>query len=1154
MRKAVQLCAVVAGILAAGSMAASGQAATPAVAAPNPGVSQAAAAGGHLYGVVKSGTIPLPGVTVIAENTLTGKRYSTTTDINGAWSMRIPQDGRYVVRTDFAAFSGASQETLLNAGSRDHALNFELMLASRAAAQEQQQARQQSGGTGSRSVQQLADGGAESLSLMSELSAGTDTSTGETGSSGAALPSIAGNSDFSDESVAITGQSGQVSPMAGMDMDELRQRMEEMRAQNGGQDGSGRAGLFGGGPGGGGFGGPFMMGGGGFGRGGGGFGGRRNFRGFNPGQPHGAVFWTGSNSGLNAQPFALRGQSQSQPASGTNRFGITFISAPYLPGLTQPSGKDTIFLTLSGQRSSNPLDEYATVPTSAERGGDFSATGLPRIYDPATQQQFVSNGIANVIPATRIAAQARALLQYFPAPNLPGTVQNYHLLTTAQSNSTQAGFRYMRSLGKNATLGGGRRGFGGFGGRGGQNTGLRQSINFNYNWAHSAADNVNIFPALGGKTATNSYSLQAGYTVGYNRFTNIFNVNWNRSDSQARNFFTDTTDIATQIGVLGPGNTALNSSPLNYGLPNVTLSTITGLSQRQPSLSLSQTIAVSEIAVWRKGKHNLRIGGDYRRVHRDFLGGSNATGTFTFTGLFTEDSQQAPNTGSPIADLLLGLPQSTSIDSSAAKSYLRENVLDAYAMDDWRVRSDLTLNYGIRYEYFAPYTEKYGHLAFVDTNPAQGFTQLAEVQAGGLGPFSGHLPDSLVFPYHKAFAPRLGFAWRVPRLKQTVLRAGYGMNFTTGAYSTFANTMAHQPPFANEQSNQEATAQGQPSSACARTPGASCLTLANGFPAPDTLGNYAVNPHYPLPYVQVWNVDLQRTLPWGIVMNLGYNGSRGSNLDTVSAPRATPSSPGTDPLNDIFRYEQAVAFSRFNAGTVRLNKRLSGGIAVGANYQYAHSIDDAGALGSVGGVGVQNWQDVRGEEGNSSIDVRHRVNGNYLIELPFGQDKRWVTSGAAAHVLEGFSVSGDFTFATGTPLSPYYAAGITSVECGTGGTFRPDRIAGVSPTAGGGSIRRWFNTAAYSEPAANPQYPCGVFGNSPRNSVEGPGTVQNNMTLSKTMQLGDTRSMELRATASNAFNTVQYGSVDTNVQSPSFGQVTQTKSMRAFNFIARFRF
>jgi len=1133
-----------------------------------------AEAGGTLHGVVKSGNIPLPGVAVTAQNTLTGKRYSTTTDITGTWSMTIPQNGRYVIRTQFAAFAPDAQEALLNATGHDRTVNFQLILASRAAEQERQQA-QQSGAQGEQNaereaIQQLTGSGAGNLSLTSALSAGTETGNGAAGASGAELPSIAGNSDFGNESVAITGQTGQVNPMAGVDIEQLREQAEAYRQQNGGQA-PGTGGLFGGGPGGfggGGFGGGFGgggFGGGGFGGGRGGGGGRGNFRGFNPGQPHGAVFWDGTNSIFNAEPFALADQQQQQPSNGSNRFGITFMSAPYIPHLTKPSGKDTVFLSVSGTRSSTPEDEYAFVPTPDERQGIF--TGLASIYDPTTLTQFNNN----VIPAARIqGTPGYALLNcpvttpgcqpLIPMPNLTGASAlkyNYHLLTTGQSNSTQAGVRYNRSFGANAgQFRGGRGGFGGFGRRS-QNQGLRQSINFNFNTSRAAADVINFIPVLGGKTASDSYSLQAGYTVGYHRFTSIFNSNWNRSNSHGTNYFTDTTnDIAGSYGIALPSGVAV---PLNYGLPNIQLSEFTGLSQQQPSFAIAQTISASEVLSWIHGKHNLRFGGDYRRVHRDFLAGSNATGSFVFSGLFTEDAAQDENTGSSIADFLLGYPQSTSLNSSLSKSYLRDNVYDAYALDDWRVGASFTLNYGVRYEFFAPYTEKFGHLAEVAANPGDAFATETEVPAGTAG-----YPASLVYPWHKAFSPRVAFAWRVPKIKQTVIRAGYGTNYTVGEYATFANTMAHQPPFTDEQTNQEAIGNAA-SSACARGQGAACFTLASGFsPTGQTLGNYALDPHYGLPYVMAWNLDIQKRLPWGLVLNLGYNGSRGNHLDTVIAPRAIPSSSQTDPsvcngsrcspLN--FTYEEAVSFSKFNAGTVRLNKQLSKGFAVGANYQYSHSIDDAAALGSVGGVGVQDWQDPLGELGNSSLDVRHSVSGTYLYELPFGADKAWVTTGVGSHILEGFSVSGSFKFASGTWLSPSYTSSVASTACGTGGVMRPN-LTGVSPTAGGGSLHEWFNPAAFSAPANTvtpAQTFCNFFGDAPRNSILGPGTVSNNMALSKTMQLGDTRSMEVRATIDNVFNTVQYASVGTTVNSQNFGQVTSVGQMRNFQFMARFRF
>ncbi len=1184
MRRVALQCAIAVGILVSGGacIPAQGQAPstspTPAqssTSAPSADTEPQTAAGGRLHGIVKSGNIPLPGVTVTAQNTLTGKRYSTTTDITGTWSLTIPQNGRYVIRTQFAAFAPGSEEAVLNADAQDRTVNFELILASRAAEQQRQQEQGSGSSAAEQAVRQLGSSGPENLSLTSALSEGTETGNGTAGAGGAELPSIASSTDFSNESVAITGQSGQVSPMAGVNIDQLRDQLETYRQQNGGQM-PGTGGLFGGfggnGFGGGGFGGGF--GGGGF--GGGGFGGRGggrgNFRGFNPGQPHGAIFWNGTNSIFNAQPFALAGQPQSQPSNGSNRFGITFMSAPYIPHLTKPSGKDTVFLTLSGTRQSSPEDEYAIVPTLAERQGDFSAAGLPSIYDPTTLQQFTYNGVSNVIPPSRfLTSPGYALLNcpaanpdcqpLIPAPNITpgdGLRYNYHLLTTAQSNTTLAGIRYMRSFGANATQPGGRGGFGGLGGgrRGGSsNQGLRQSINVNFNESLSASDLANYIPQLGGKSFSHSYSLQAGYTVGYHRVTNIFTANWNRSNSQTTNFFTNTSDnIGSTYGILVPNNV-----PLNYGLPQIQLSELTGISEQEPSFSLAQTISFSEVLSWIHGKHNLRFGGDYRRVHRNFLAGSNATGSFTFSGLFTEDANQDQTTGSPIADLLLGLPQSTSLNSSLAKSYLRDNVFDAYAMDDWRILPSLTLNYGVRWEFFAPYTEKYGRLAEVVSNPAEGFTTLTEAQAGASG-----LPSGLVFPFHKAFAPRVALAWRVPKIKQMVVRAGYGMSYTVGEYATFATAMAHQPPFTNEQTNQEAAGNGA-SSQCARTMPITCFTLSNGFPAAQTLGSYALDSHYGLPYVQVWNLDIQKTLPWGIVMNLGYNGTRGNHLDTVLAPRALPNSPATDPsvvcvgalpcypLN--FTYEEAASFSKFNAGTMRVNKRLSKGFAVGANYQYGHSIDDAGAEGSVLGSGaasVQNWQNVLGELGNSSVDVRHTVSGTYLYELPFGYDKAWVTTGVGSHILEGFSISGSFDFASGTWLSPSYQASVSSTVCGTGGVMRPN-LTGISPTAGGGSLHEWFNPAAYVAPTNTPGF-CNYFGNAPRNSIEGPGTISNNMSLSKTAQLGDTRSLEIRATINNVFNTVQYSGVGTTVNSQNFGQVTSVGTMRQFQFMARFRF
>ena len=1100
--------------------------ATPAAAAPQ--------AGGVIHGSVKSGTIPLPGVSITATNTLTGRKYTTATDARGDYSMTIPSNGRYVLRTELAAFASTTQEALLNATSHDQKVDFTLTLASRAAQEEQQQ---------TAATRQYTGRGTTNLSLA-DAATGLIEAAGGSSSSSAALPSLASNPDVSTESVAVAGQNGSTNPFAGINFGDGQLSAEPDGAGVGGPGGGGPGG---GGPGGGGGGGGFGGrggggGGGGFGGGSRGFGGRGNFRNFNPNKPHGAFFWTGGNSALNALPFALRGQPVSQPRYASNRFGLTFIGAPYIPHLITHDTKDFIFFTLSGQRSSSPFDQYGTVPLDAERAGNFQGLttpgGIPiTIYDPGCYPGDPNAGKPfpnNTIPSQCISPQATALLKYVPEQNLPGTTQNYHLLSSAQTNTTTIGARLIHNFGSggnNAALGNFIRQ------RLGQasSPGLHQSINFNFNYSHSALDNLNLFPDLGGKQQSNQYSLQVGYSISKGHLANMLNLNWNRTNAETTNYFTNTTDVASQIGLNG-----LPSAPQLYGLPDVTLNQFTSLSEQQPSFQINQTISLSESLSWIHKKHNFRFGGDVRRVHLDLIGETNSTGTYIFTGVYTQAPGTSPNTpngfstsGSSLADLLLGLPQQTSIQAPYQKSYLRENVIDAYAQDDWRARSNLTILAGLRYEYFSPYSEKNDRLATLDTG--NDYTEAATVTPNTYGPYTGFFPHTLVYPEKDNFSPRIGIAWRA--VKDTVVRAGYGINFANGQYVKFVQDFAFQPPWANVQTNENTTG---------ATP---LFTLANGFTAvPPAEGNYSVNKNYRLPYVQVWNLDVQRTLPLGIVLNVGYNGSKGTRLDIVDAPGRF----GTAVPNVLYDYENDVAFSNFNALAVRLRKRMQNGIALGATYTYSHSIDNASSIGGNGGTAVtvaQNWQDLLAEESNSSFDIRNQVKGDFVYELPFGVDGHYLSSGNfLSHAVGGLSVSGTFDFASGSPLTPHYEAEVADVARGSTGSLRPDRIPGVSLTAGGGSVDNWFNKLAFENP------PNGGYGSASRYSIPGPGTVSVNMSFSKTQRFSEMRTLEVRATVDNVFNTVQYSGVDTTLGSATYGEVISTAAMRQFTFLARYRF
>jgi hypothetical protein len=1159
---------VMAMLLGAVTPLALGQAVSPtpaAVQAPAAAV-VAAPSGGTIKGTVKAGTIPLPGVAVTATNTLTGKRYATTTDVAGEYAMAIPRNGRYVVKVELTAFATETKEVLINAagengGKPAQVAEFGMQLASRVAAQEE---RQQATQTAS-ALSGALGRGVQALSVTGMTGDLADASAGG-GNAGAQLPTLAGlgGSDGSD-AVTVSGQMGQTNGLANFSEDDIRERIQDAMAQAQRQGGAagdmanavvGMLGGMMGGPGG--FGGRGGGGGGRGGRGGGG-GGGGGFRGFNPTQPHGAIFYQGGNGALNAAPFSVTqalGQAGAQvvkPSSMQNRFGVSFTGSPFIPGLLKANSKQFVFLNVTGVRNINPQILNGTVPTLAERNGDFSqllstSAGVTsgQLYDPKTGLPILNNNLSNA--TTPLSPQGLALLNFYPAPNVPGGAlrNNYQTVTNAGQNATSAALRFVRNFGQQPSFGMGRRQ------ASNGPAALRQNINFNGSYSHSASDNRNIFLPLGGASVSTGYGITAGYTIGYGRLTNNASINWNRSHAMVRNYFTNgANDPLNSTGISIPKPVIGADPGIFYGIPSLTIASYTGLSQPVASDKVNQTLSFSDFVSYSHKKHNMRFGLDVRRVHADSVGGNTGLGAFTFTGYATQNPGCAASStttcavsGSGFADLLFGLPQQSAIQAGEYKTYLRANVVDWYVQDDWRVLANLTLNYGLRYEYFSPYVEKYNRLVNLDHNAD--FTEVAAVQPGQVGPYSGAFPRSLVNPDRALYSPRFGFAYRPPlkAFKNTVVRGGYGINYNTGQYATIAQQLAFQPPFAMTQTNLVTTATVPGTAGC--TP--ETMTLANAFncSSVSVQNNYAANPNYRLGHVQVWNIDVQRTFPLGIVTNLGYNGTKSGDLDILRAPNRTATGL-LNPNAQAFTYEDSLAYARFNGLSLNVRKRLQKGISLQATYHYGHSIDNASSIGGSTGVPAQNDKDLNAEEGNSSFDVRHQVTGNWVLELPFGPNRAFLAQGGFwSKALDGFSLSGDFTFASGTYFTPHYSATVAETSTGTNNSLRPDRVFSA-PIPGEQTIHQWFNPSAFVAPANG-------FGTASRGSIEGPGTVAVDASLSRTVPLGETRSFEARVTANNVFNTVQYSGIDTTQNSLTFGQVTSAASMRTLTVIARYRF
>jgi len=1083
----------------------------------------------EISGTVKSGKTPLPGVTVTAANTLTGKKYSRATALDGSYKFTGLPRGRYVVRVEFMAFAPQTQEIVLKPDTPTGKFDAEMILASRQAEQSPV----------SSAIAAIAAGrGFQSLSIENSLSAlegGGPGGVANGGSGGASandiatLPMGGAGADVTNESVSITGAQGRSQDFGAGSEEDLQSRIEEFRqrAQAAGLIPGGQTqGGPGGGPSGG-FGGP------------GGFGGGpiaigRLGRGFNINQPHGFLYFSDDDAGFDAKPYSLTGIETPKASYNFARFGANAGGPLNIPHIFNGGNKWFFFAGWNGSRGSTPYDAYSTVPTAAERAGNFTGAtyndGTPvQVFNPATGAQFSYNGQLNVINPALISSQAKALLQYIPLPNLDTTTQNFHYVTHDDSNTDAISLRLIHNFGDSAgPFGGGGRGGGGVGGgRRAQN-----NINFGLNYSRNDTATVNAFPSLAGNTNTQGVQATAGWVYGNGRRTNILRFTYNHNHVSTSNLYSNNIDVAGLAGITG-----VSTDPFDFGIPGISFTTFGGLTDPTPRRELDQTYTVSDTLSWYRGKHNWRFGGDYRRILQSFRSAKNAEGSFVFTGL--ETSQFAPgstrpvsDTGYDFADFLLGLPQQTTLQSGTNSYDFASNSFDLFVQDDWRILPKLSLNLGVRYEYNGPFTEGHDRIANLDVG--EGFTSASVVLPGQSG-----FPPSLIHPDRNDFAPRIGIAWRP--LKQTVVRTGYGINYNLAQYANIIQNFAFQPPFATTATNV----------ASAGTP----LTLANGFPpAPPGLitNNFAVDPNYRLGYVQIWNLDIQRTLPHGFLLNVDYNGSKGTDLDVDRAITIAGLQP--------FIYESSAANSVFHAGSVRFRKRQARGISYGAVYTFSKSIDDASSIGGGGVVVSQDPFDIAADRGLSSFNQTHKFTGNWIAELPFGENHRYLQRGALSHVLNAWSLSGDFTIASGLWYTPRVLGNTLDIDRGVSGSLRAD-VTGAPITIANPSATEWFNTAAFCSPSTSAGTtntcvnPNGTsYGDAGRNIIQGPGEVIVDMSLSKTITIKESRALELRLQAANVFNFINYSAINTTVNSLQFGQVTSAGATRRVTIVARFRF
>ncbi|MEO7144931.1 MAG: carboxypeptidase regulatory-like domain-containing protein [Bryobacteraceae bacterium] len=889
---------------------------------------------------------------------------------------------------------------------------------------------------------------------------------------------------------------------------------------------------------------------------------------------HGDLYEFFRNDKLNANDFFANRGGNARPPFKFNQFGGTFGGPVLIPKVYNGKNRTFFFVSVEKVRFIQGMTFVGTEPTAPQLAGDFSnlrnAQGqLITVYDPATTAPS-ANGSGfvrqvfpgNIVPVSRINPVALAISKYFPAPNQPGTpfvgANNYVRTDGNRIDKDTVSYKVDHYFNEN-----------------------------NRFFARYSADDTPDIRA-GAYGQSNPASPSAGPQIFGRRNsvvedTQTFSPTWlatfRYSFTRLSNFrpaFSNGFDI-TSLGL--PSSLASELSPRAFpeitvtglgvtgSIPNIITGGVLGATDQ---ILLGNSIHALQANTTKVlGGHELKLGGEFRVIQMNTLQTGANSPVFNFTPAWTQGpnpAQSSGSAGSGLATFLLGIP--TGSAQPAPSLALQTKYYALFVQDSFKITPRLTLNYGLRWEYDTPRTDRFNQL----TNFNYGATPV--ISAAGL-----NLRGALAFvgvngasrldsnPNRNNFAPRLGIAYRLG--DKTVIRGGggifYSNNWGVGTGSTGFGSSGF---FAN-------------TSIVASLDGVTpIVTLSNPFPngivqptgsrlGAATLLGQSISFYdrgNRTPYSAQWSMSIQRQLPRNVLLEAGYTGSRGIRYPqgdtglnqlpdadlalgnalrtlvpnpfygrissgilsspTVSAAQLLRPYPQYDGLESV---DLNFANSTYHALEVKVEKRYSHGLTILGSYTYSKNIDlGTGSFSgdSVSGGVIQDYNNLRNEYAPSSLDQTHRFVGNAVYELPFFKSER----GFTGRLLGGWEAGAIVSLFTGGPLGISQATNNTFAQ---GGGQRPNWT-GVSAKLGNPTVNQWFDTSQFTLAAPY------TFGNVARTlgGLRSDGLTELDLTLNKTIAIRERLKLQFRAECFNFTNTPQFQAPATTLGAAGFGVVS----------------
>ena len=843
---------------------------------------------------------------------------------------------------------------------------------------------------------------------------------------------------------------------------------------------------------------------------------------------HGSVHHFLRNEVLDAANFFNNYYGLGRAPLRYNLFGGTF-GGPIIRNRT------FIFGSYEGTRIRRGKASQANVPTEEQWNGDFSRLGYRNnrpIFDPATTRANpAGSGVIrdpfpnNTIPANRIAFFAKGVADIYPTAQLDAATGN-NLFTSLSDQSdnnqfiTRVDHMFTDKL----------------------------AVSFRYNIFDGVDTNKTAI--FGSGRSTDVHTQNAAFSMPYTISpTTLYELRlgYNRPNYVLLQDGSNGIDYREVLGIQN-----LLADPLAWGPPSLGIVGFSGVGWgTEPNGQITNIYQLINQFTLVRGSHSIKFGGEGRRTHYTDRGEISARGSYSFTGALTANPQARNTTGVSVADLLLGLPLTASGTATSLSGDFNQYHFFGFVQDDWKVSPRLTVNIGLRYELNGRFEEAQNRQSYFDRSFPGGRLLLAGSSKVFIPPENvldgPETPRGLYPADTNNLSPRIGVAFRPFGDNRTAIRAGYGIFFSMMDGQSIRQLERNPPAgrIASLAADQDANSNGP-----------LAVRTWELFPGQGTLATrpniYTDIGARPDPYIQQWNLSIQRQVFSSTTIEIGYLGSKGTRLvyygQGNQASHPEPVSPRPllarrpFPLwGNTIRTSMADGNSSYHGGYMKLEKRFSAGLSFLTHYTYAKSLDVSSQVNEE----MRDFYNPGLSKGRSLSDLRHRAVFSATYELPFGRGKRALSTGVASYVLGNWQTNTIINLQSGFG----YDIGVGGDACNCAASSQTADQVG-DPYSGAIQTReQWFNTAAFATP------PPGRFGTSGRNILDGPGLATVDFSLFKNFQIKERFRLQVRGEFFNLFNRVNFGFPGNNVSTPAtYGVIQSARDARIVQLALRLAF